>query len=407
MIIKLTKLTFAILLGLSLTACFHIQLNGSVGGGTLSIAPLRNPDNVVATVVSWTPADLLAIWGQEAWDEHESLVNLAFVGINPLQPDNLDPNALYLVTASGGQDHDPEVQLALSNSPVIVQGSWHMIASGERIMAGNLKVSTLTEALYQQLRPRLNEWSNDEILARLNASATLVVGDVDDNGEVNYDDVLRWNRTFDAPFYLGNLSAIDALSDAITAGQTGSILTNKAKDVLGNQRVVLQFDAGKVVLKTLNWQSPITAANFLDYVRSGYYNQMLVHRAIDGFMIQMGLVAVLGEDEDGLIQWELKTPNAPIVNESSNGLSNIRGSLSMARTSDPDSASSQFFINQTPNTFLDHGSANNPDGYAVFARVISGMAVVDDIAAEATTSVQSIGSDVPSRGVVLESAKLQ
>ena len=407
MIIKFTKITLAALLGLSLTACFHIQLNGSVGGGTLTIAPLRTPGNVVATVVSWTPADLLAIWGQEKWDEHDSLVNLALVGVNPLQPDNLSPNTLYVVTASGGQDYDPDVQRALSDSPVAVQGSWHMIASGKRIMAGNLKVSTLTEALYQQLRPRLGEWSNDEILARLNASATLVVGDVDDNGEVNYDDVLRWNRTFDAPFYRGKLSAIDALSDAITAGQTGSILTNKAKDVLGSQRVVLQFDAGKVVLKTFNWQSPITAANFLDYVRSGYYNQTLVHRSIDGFMIQMGLVAVLGEDEEGLVQWELKTPNAPIVNESSNGLSNIRGSLSMARTSDPDSASSQFFINQADNIFLDHGSANSPDGYAVFARAISGMAVVDDIAAEATTSVQSIGKDVPSRGVILESARLQ
>ena len=407
MIKKLTEIALTALLGLSLTACFHIQLNGSVGGGTLTIAPLRNPDNVVATVVSWAPADLLALWGQEKWDGHDSLVNMAVVGINPLQPTDLEPNALYLVTASGGQDYDPDVQLALSDSPVDVQGSWHMIAKGKRIMAGNLKVSTLTEALYQQLRPRLGEWSNAEILARLNASAKLVVGDVDDNGMVNYDDVLRWNRSFDAPFYLGKLSAIDALADAITAGQTGSSLTAKAKGVLGNHRVALEFDTGKVVVKTLNWQSPITVANFLDYVGSGYYDQMLVHRTIDNFMIQMGLVAVLGQDEEGLIQWELKSPNAPIVNESSNGLSNIRGSLSMARTSDPDSASSQFFINQVANTFLDYGSASNPDGYAVFARVISGMGVVDDIAAEPTVSMQSIGGDVPARGVILESAHLQ
>jgi cyclophilin family peptidyl-prolyl cis-trans isomerase len=124
-------------------------------------------------------------------------------------------------------------------------------------------------------------------------------------------------------------------------------------------------------------------------------------------MIQMGLVAVLGEDEQGLIQWELKTANAPIVNESSNGLSNIRGTLSMARTSDPDSASSQFFINQVANTFLDHGSAGSPDGYTVFARVISGIKVVDDIAAEPTITVQGIGNDVPARGVILNSVRLR
>ena len=78
----------------------------------------------------------------------------------------------------------------------------------------------------------------------------------------------------------------------------------------------------------------------------------------------------------------------------------------MARTSDPDSATSQFFVNQVNNSFLNHGSSSNPDGYTVFARVISGMTVVDDIAAERTVTVASIGNDVPARGVVLESVKL-
>jgi len=123
-------------------------------------------------------------------------------------------------------------------------------------------------------------------------------------------------------------------------------------------------------------------------------------------MIQMGLVAVLGTDENGRIQWETKTPNAPIVNESSNGVRNTRGMLSMARTSDPDSATAQFFVNQVNNAFLNHGSSSNPDGYAVFARVISGMSVVDEIAAEATTSVQGIGNDVPARGVLLKSVSI-
>ncbi|MBE9540514.1 MAG: peptidylprolyl isomerase [Proteobacteria bacterium] len=184
------------------------------------------------------------------------------------------------------------------------------------------------------------------------------------------------------------------------------MITDKARNVLGKQRVSLEFDVGTVVVKTLNWEAPITVANFLSYVRSGFYDQMLVHRAIDDFMIQMGLVEVLGTDDNGLVQWQTKTPGAPIVNESSNGLANIRGSLSMARTSDPDSATAQFFINQVNNAFLNHGSSGNPDGYAVFARVVSGMPVVDEIAAEPTTSVQGIGNDVPARGVLLKSVSL-
>ena len=400
------KFTIAASLALLLASCFQIQLNGSVGGGTLTIAPLRNPEAIVGTAISLTPQDWVVAWGQEKFDSHDSFTNLVFVGITQLKPEGLDPKALYLVTASGGQDYDPDVKRGLSDKPVPVQGSWHTIASGQRILDGNLKVSTLTEALYRQMEARLDEWSDAQVLARLNASAQLVVGDVDDSGAVDYDDVLRWNRTVDSAFYLGGLAALNALSDAITAGQPAGMITDKARNVLGKHRVALEFDVGTVVVKTLNWESPITVANFLGYVRSGFYDQMLVHRAIDDFMIQMGLVAVLGTDENGRIQWETKTPNAPIVNESSNGVRNTRGMLSMARTSDPDSATAQFFVNQVNNAFLNHGSSSNPDGYAVFARVISGMSVVDEIAAEATTSVQGIGNDVPARGVLLKSVSI-
>ena len=393
-------------LGLLLSACFQIQLNGPVGAGTLSIAPLRSPNNILATAVSRTPSDWLALWGQEKFDGHDALTNLVFVGITVLEPEGLDPDALYLVTATGGQDYDSGVDLRLSDKPVDVQGSWHTIASGRRILEGNLKVSTLTETLYRQMEARLNEWTDAQVQARLNASAELVVGDVDDSGQIDYDDVLLWNRTLDGALYLGKLSALKALSDAITSGQPDSMITDKARNVLGAQKVSLAFDVGTVIVKTRNWEAPITVANFLSYVRSGFYDQMLVHRAIDDFMIQMGLVEVLGEDQNGLLQWQTKTPNAPIVNESSNGLPNIRGSLSMARTSDPDSATSQFFINQVNNAFLNHGSSGNPDGYAVFARVVSGLSVVDEIAAEPTTSVQGIGSDVPARGVLLKSVSI-
>jgi cyclophilin family peptidyl-prolyl cis-trans isomerase len=397
---------FTALLSLLLAGCFHTQLKGSVGDATLTIAPLRNPDTVLASFRSLLPADLIEAWGEELWEEQSSLIQLAFVGIATLAPKGLDPDALYLVTASGGEDFDPRLKMALSNSPVNVQGQWHAIISGRRIADGNLKVSALTEALYRQLQPRVDEWSDAEVQVRLDASATLMVADVDGSGGVDYNDVLLWNRTLDGALYRGRLSALDGLSTAIISGQPIEIIEKKARQVLGKTKVLLEFDAGDVIVETLNWQAPITAANFVAYVRDGFYEQVLVHRAIDGFMIQMGFVEVTGTDSQGALLLQQKTPNAPIVNESSNGLANNRGTLSMARTASPDSASSQFFINQVANPFLDYNSFQNPAGYAVFARVGSGIEVVDQIAAEPTGSLGGIGNDVPIRGVILKSARL-
>ena len=373
----------------------------------MSIAPLRDAGTVLATANSLTPDDLLNIWGRDFWDQQPSLVRLAFVGVTTPETDAIDASAFYLVTATGGEDFDTDLTLGLSSSPELVQGSWHAIVPGQRILDGNVKVSALTEALYQQFTARIDEWTDAELMERLNAAAELVVRDLDEDGDVDYHDVLDWNRTFDGAAYLGGLSAVDSLSAAITSGQPASMLNAEAKKVLGNHIVVMEFDAGTVTVETLNWDSPITAANFLRYVKDGFYDDVMVHRAIQGFMIQMGFVSHLGLDDDGLVVWEVKAPGPSIVNESSNGLSNERGTLSMARTSNPDSAAAQFFINQVDNRFLDNGSSNNPDGYAVFARVLSGMEVVDSIAGEPTTTVRGIGSDVPRRGVRLESTTLQ
>ena len=408
MITTFAKAAAMLVASLLLTACFHTQLNGSVGGGLVTIAPLRSPDNILATATSLLPSDLLELWGQEVWDERSPFTRMLFVGITTFEkplPD-LDPFALYVVSASGGEDYDPDNRLTLSDNPVAVQGTWHVIATGQRILDGNLKVSALTEALYRQQIGLLSTQTDTQILSRLEASAELVVGDVDESGSVDYDDVLRWNRSVNGKLLLGKLATVDALSDAITAGQPAAMLDQLSKDVLGGQRVQMVFDVGTVTVETYNWDSPITAANFLGYVRDGFYDQMLVHRAIDNFMIQIGLVAYDGVNEDGQINWSIKSAGPTIVNESSNGLLNVRRALSMARTSDPDSASAQFFINQVNNDFLDFGSASNPDGYAVFARVLRGMPVVDEIAAEPTTSVSGIGDDVPSRGVILESVSV-
>lgn len=137
--------------------------------------------------------------------------------------------------------------------------------------------------------------------------------------------------------------------------------------------VEIETDLGSVVVEIDTEQAPVTGENFLQYVDDGFYDgddglgATLFHRVIPDFMAQGGGVLASGE---------LKTPRDPIANESDNGLSNLRGTIAMARTSEPDSANSQFFINVVDNEFLDI-DGSYPPGYAVFGSVVSGMEVVD------------------------------
>lgn len=138
-----------------------------------------------------------------------------------------------------------------------------------------------------------------------------------------------------------------------------------------NPRVVLETDLGNVELVLYSDKAPKTVENFLAYVDSGFYNGTIFHRVIPGFMAQGG-----GYTFD----FQEKPTQDPIVNESANGLSNARGTIAMARTNEPDSATAQFFINLVDNSRLD-GSADKA-GYTVFGKVLLGMSVVQQIAAE-------------------------
>lgn len=158
--------------------------------------------------------------------------------------------------------------------------------------------------------------------------------------------------------------------------------------------VRLETSAGAIVLELRPDVAPVTVANFERYVRSGFYNGTIFHRVIPGFMIQGGGFTTT---------MQKKQTFPPIVNESDNGLNNDRGTIAMARTSDPDSATSQFFINLVNNGYLD-GTQGRP-GYAVFGKVIRGMAVVDAISKVATTTTDG-HQNVPVTPVVIKSAKL-
>jgi cyclophilin family peptidyl-prolyl cis-trans isomerase len=158
----------------------------------------------------------------------------------------------------------------------------------------------------------------------------------------------------------------------------------------------METSAGTIRIELFPQQAPITTQNFLAYVDSGFYDGTIFHRVIPGFVVQGG-----GFTRD----MERKATNRPAIqNESTNGLKNLRGTLSMARTNAAHSATSQFFINLVDNPALDPGGRPGATwGYAVFGKVIDGMDVVDAIAAQPTTTVDGM-ADVPVEPVVIEKA---
>ncbi len=161
--------------------------------------------------------------------------------------------------------------------------------------------------------------------------------------------------------------------------------------------IVLHTNFGDISIELDHEKAPKTAANFEKYVREGFYDGVIFHRVIDGFMIQGGGF------EPGMVN---KETGASIENEADNGLSNKKGTLAMARTMDPHSASAQFFINIHDNTFLDHTAKTMEGwGYAVFGKVVEGMNVVEEIKGVSTT-FRSGHQDVPAEDVIITSAEI-
>jgi peptidyl-prolyl cis-trans isomerase A (cyclophilin A)/peptidyl-prolyl cis-trans isomerase B (cyclophilin B) len=160
-------------------------------------------------------------------------------------------------------------------------------------------------------------------------------------------------------------------------------------------QVDLKTSAGTIRLELYPAQAPKTVANFLQYVKDGHYDGTIFHRVIPGFMVQGG-----GFDPG----FKQKATRDPIQNEAKNGLKNDLGTLAMARTSAPHSASAQFFINVKDNDFLNAAAAQDGWGYAVFGKVVSGMDVVTKIAATPTGAGGPFRSDVPRAAVVIQSA---
>jgi peptidyl-prolyl cis-trans isomerase B (cyclophilin B) len=162
-------------------------------------------------------------------------------------------------------------------------------------------------------------------------------------------------------------------------------------------KVKLITTLGEIIIQLNTEKAPVSSENFLAYVKAGFYDGTIFHRVIPGFMAQGG-----GFDTS----FKQKATKSPIINEADNGLTNKRGTLAMARTNDPNSATAQFFINYKDNTFLNHTGKNTSGwGYAVFGEVIEGMDVVDAMAKEPTSN-RGGHQDVPQTNIIIDKAEV-
>ncbi|MBB3193810.1 peptidylprolyl isomerase [Roseateles terrae] len=178
----------------------------------------------------------------------------------------------------------------------------------------------------------------------------------------------------------------------------GATALSLAASLAQAQVVKLSTTLGDIRIQLEPEKAPKSVANFLAYVKSGHYNGVIFHRVIDGFMVQTGGYTP---------QLAQKATKPPIPLEAGNGLLNIRGSVAMARTNDPNSATSQFFINVVDNPGLDPGYAPDGRGYAVFGYVIEGMEVVDKIRATPTAAKNMMFQNLPTTPILINKATVE
>ena len=196
-------------------------------------------------------------------------------------------------------------------------------------------------------------------------------------------------------FSLASASVFAAPTQKPTPTKETKTTPKEVKKMSATVKATLKTSLGTIVIELDKEKAPLSVENFVAYAKSGHYDKTIFHRVINGFMVQGG-----GFNE----KMEQKPTKSPIKNEGANGLKNDKGTLAMARTSDPNSATAQFFINLVNNDFLNYG-AGNP-GYAVFGRVTEGMSVVEEMAKVKTGNINMMG-DVPTKPLVIESVTVE
>ncbi|MEP5763774.1 MAG: hypothetical protein ABJ308_04240 [Halieaceae bacterium] len=220
-----------------LSGCLHLQLFGSVGGATVTIAPILDRDNIVYQSTSTGVDSSIVIYGQETWDDWGPLLQMFFVGLlNTNQNTDLDDEELYLVIATGGLDYDASDSdrlLDATGTPVF--GSFHAILTGAQIKGNLGKVSVLTEALYQAMDPAtLDNHSKQWFIDELDLFSDRFVGDINGDGLINYEDVLSWSRIWNPEDHIGDRALLDQLSQAVINGESDQTLFDLAQALMAS-----------------------------------------------------------------------------------------------------------------------------------------------------------------------------
>jgi serine protease len=245
----------ALLLLLSLTGCLHVQLGGAVTEATVTVTPLRNPENLIQQERTASVEETRQLDGTERWDARSDLARFVFLGNVFLDKDRYDPDSLYLVTATNGIDQDANSDNSIDAEPAAVAGAWHAILTGEQLSRG--RISPLTEAVYRYLQLNLDALSDQQILEEMDVLARSMVADVNRSGAVDYNDVLAWHRHFNANTYLRDIAPVDELSQAIRDSATSATLRELSLTVVGR-------DAGSTGPYTVSGSIVVPATTRVD-----------------------------------------------------------------------------------------------------------------------------------------------
>lgn len=216
-----------------LTSCFQSHISGSTSGSDVIVEELRNPGPVIDSAVSYTENDWLLLVEAETWDGWLDAWKMLLIGGVPLKPEGINPSALYRLTASGGVDVDADGDGSLDSTPDPVDQSWHAIVTGQQLLKGGYQVSALTDAVYRWLEPELDAISDSDVIRRLDLAAQLLVSDINNDGVVDYIDLLKW-----ASFWHGDgaltadSSHLRQLQNGLLDGSSDATLKNLAVQLL-------------------------------------------------------------------------------------------------------------------------------------------------------------------------------
>ena len=217
---------------LLLSSCLHLQLGGGIDAATLTVTPLREPTRILQQVASPSQQTLRQAFPNNDWDELSDAVKLLLLGNVALDQSLFNDTELYLVTAAGGLDYDADTNRQFDENTTTVGGQWHAILTGEQLTGS--QVTALTETIYRSLELDLKDMSDAQVLAAIEDAAERLVPDLDESGDVDYLDVLNWNRQYSAQNLLVSIAAVDALAAAVRAAASAATLRELSRAILGD-----------------------------------------------------------------------------------------------------------------------------------------------------------------------------